>query len=479
MLRVGFSLLAAGMLGCTNGGGGELASSDIRIDGAGDSDQVESKGLQMCAGEEGQIYVVWYDDRNENDDIWLNYSLDGGRTWSPSPLKINHAEANATSPAVGCDGNRVFVAWEDDRDGELENHNIYFNYSVNAGQSWQSEDQLLENDSEGRSMSLGPQVAVWNNRVYVAWFDSLNGAYDIYVASSQNDGASFQQPVRVDSDQAGSAYSAYPQLLTSETGTVYVAWEDSRDELSDIYFAYSQDYGASFSGDIRLDGGDAAGAADSYSPQLATDGEQVFAVWHDGRHGENRDIYMNWSDNSGGTWLGSALRVETDGEGFSDSLYPKVVAFQGSAYFTWQDARIGTGYDIYTRSFREGEFTDEVDQRLDLGDAAGYSNALRPQIAMGENGLVVAWEDRRFDTRGEGYNDIFYNYSLDQGLTYAADDLRVDSVEKGSKFANELAIAVQRQRLLAVWRDGRRGNADIFFHGMKVGKEAEFLVVEQ
>ena len=349
---------------------------------------------------------------------------------------------------------------------------------MNAGQTWQGDDLLLETDDAGRTMSLGPQVAVWNNRVYVVWFDSANGAYDIYCASSSDDGETFGEPVRVDSDKAGSAYSAYPQLLVSESGTVYVAWEDSRDELSDIYFSYSQDFGATFAADFRLDGGDQPGSSDSFSPKLAAVGESVFAVWHDDRHGDNRDIYMNWSSNGGGTWQSSAVRVETDGEGFTDSIYPQIAAFDGKAHIAWQDARTNAGYDIYYRGFADGAFLSEQDMRLDLGDGAGYSNSLNAQVAIGENGLVVAWEDRRYDSGGEGYNDVYYNFSMDQGATFNYEDLRVDNVERGSKFANELLIAVQRQRLLAVWEDGRRGNSDIFFHGMKVGKEAEFLVVE-
>ena len=470
-----FSMMA--LLGCNGTGAGKAVSSDIRIDGAGDNDNIDSAGVEMCAADEGQVYVAWYDDRDGKNDIWLNYSLDGGRSWLEVPIKVNHSENGAAvDPVIGCDGNRVYVAWEDERDGELENHNIYFNYSANAGQSWEAEDQLLDGDPDGRTMSLGAQIATWNSRVYVAWFDSANGAYDIYLASSADEGESFGEPVRVDSDSPGSAYSAYPQLGVAENGNVYVVWEDSRDELSDIYFSYSGDFGASFSNDFRLDGGDDAGSNDSFSPKLAVEGSNAYVIWHDDRNGDNRDIYMNWSSDSGGTWQGEALRVDGDVAGFSDSIYPSVVAYEGSALLTWQDARNGAGYDIYHRSFLDGTFSsDEV--RLDLGDGQGYSNSLNPKTAVGENGLIVAWQDLRYDEVGEGYNDIFYNYSLDVGASFHSNDLRIDNVEAGSKFADELSVAVQRQRILAVWRDGRRGNSDIFFHGMKVGKEAEYKLV--
>jgi hypothetical protein len=98
---------------------------------------------------------------------------------------------------------------------------------------------------------------------------------------------------------------------------------------------------------------------------------------------------------------------------------------------------------------------------------------------MGENGLLVAWEDRRSDSAGEGYDDVYYNFSLDEGLTFYDEDLRVDNVDQGSKYADDITLLIQNQRLLAVWRDGRRGNSDIYFHGMKVGKEAEYIEIEK
>ena len=85
-------------IGCDGSGGANVTSSDIRIDGAGDSEQsIESLGVQMCAADRNNVYVVWHDDRNGNQDIWLNYSLDGGRSWATSPVKVNHGTANAVA----------------------------------------------------------------------------------------------------------------------------------------------------------------------------------------------------------------------------------------------------------------------------------------------------------------------------------------------------------------------------------------------
>jgi len=62
-----------------------------------------------------------------------------------------------------------------------------------------------------------------------------------------------------------------------------VAWEDWRNGEDDIYFNYSDDYGATWpTTDIRLDVGDAPGANDSENPRITSDGNgHVYVVWQD------------------------------------------------------------------------------------------------------------------------------------------------------------------------------------------------------
>jgi hypothetical protein len=315
--------------------------------------------------------------------------------------------------------------------------------------------------------------------VHVAWFDSVNGAYDIFVASSTDGGQSFAVPVRVDNDDPGAAYSAYPQIAMGG-GVVHVTWEDSRGdgtgtrEASDIYYARSDDGGRSFSGELRLDGGEADGQSDSFSPALAVEDDVVYVVWHDARNsvdGSARDVYLNVSRTGGAIWRSEALRADTDDPGAADSQYPVVTVLGGTATVAWADDRFG-GFDILSRQHGPDGWLDEAEARLDRGDAQGNDNSIYPAIASGGPGVVVAWEDRRDDQADEGYNDLYYSYGAPDWFD---GDLRLDNVESGSKYARELQLALVGERLCAVWIDGRRGNADVYFHGMKVGTEAEYV----
>lgn len=459
------------VLAC-NGKSDPLQSTDIRIDAAGEGDSIDSSDVRMCINSEGQVFVVWSDDRTGVPAIWLNRSLDAGRTWMSVPVRVSGNDAPAIAPDLACLGNMVHVVWEDQRDGVLDNHNIYYARSADRGATWSSDQILLETDEDGQTMSHGPRVVAAGDEVHVAWFDSGAGSYDIYVASSKTRGTSFAEPVRVDDDAPGSSYSSWPRIDADGEGHVYVAWEDSRDGLSDIYFALSEDSGASYGENVRLDGGDTEGSANSFSPQLSVEGEVIYVVWHDTRNGDNADILYNFSEDYGVTWPASARRLDSDEKGAADSTWPALVVHGGVAHVAWQDDRNG-GYDIFYRSMDHGlPEADEV--RLDK-DGEGFGNSLQPRIAVGESGMVVAWEDRRDDDEDAGYNDLYYNWSTDGGLTWDGEDRRLDAFEPGTKYAVDLDIAMYGGEVLGTWVDGRNGTADIYFQYVTLGESASYV----
>jgi hypothetical protein len=462
------------LLGCQ--GGAKLTSSDVRIDKAGPDDEVESTDPRMCTTPNGGVYVVWADDREGVSKVWMNRSVDRGGAWLNQAVPISGGEGNASLPDIACNADGVFVTWQDDRAGEVENGNIYYQASFDGGANWLAEAIQLDEDEDGDTNSRAPRIAAVGRRVSVTWFDSYRGGYDIFVTTA-NDGQIFAAPIRLDvTDDAGASYSAWPQIQTDGANAVYVVWEDSRNGNSDIYFAGSYDAGVRFDPDLRLDLGDMAGQFNSFSPRFAARGSRVYVVWSDERNGDARDILMNWSPNRGLTWATSAIRVDSDPLGFSNSRFPDVALDDaGAAYIAWEDDRNG-GYDVFFRRSVDGNFA-VPEERLDR-DSPGAGNSLRPRVAVQDTTVVVAWEDRRADFESVGYNDLYYNHSLDGGAVWAA-DLRIDSIEPATSYKVDLNLALDAGQIFAAWADGRRGNQDVFFHRLAVGEEAEYVRVNE
>lgn len=465
--------LAVPLAACTGSSGDLPPTEDTRVDHAGESDTSEATAPRTCLSE-GVLHVVWEEPRTGTPGVWFNSSKDGGRSWLPSDIAINHGEAPAVAADVACAGQNVYVVWEDERDGELRNHNIYAAISTDGGESFGEEDVLLDGDIEGAAMSLGPRAVAVDDQVYVAWFDNRDGAYDIRVQGSVDKGAHWlTEASRADSDEQGSAYSAWPTIGASADGVV-VAWEDSRNGANDIYASSSDDGAASFRADVRLDAGDDPGTSNSFEPRLVMDGAMAAVTWYDERNGA-RDILLNITTDAGNSWGGGdAIRVDSDNAGEADSLHPELATQSGKVFVTWQDARSG-GYDIYERTYdtAAATFSDE-EVRLDT-DADGESQSYYPKIAVDGQNIFVNWQDYREDKNAVGFNDLRYNFSGDAGKDWNADDLRINSNEPGSSYAVAASAGIVGDSFVSVWADGRKGTGDIYAAKRTLGDSSVYV----
>ncbi len=489
-------------------GPGEVPTlySEWRIDAAGDRDLIDSHSTSMCVAPNGTIYVVWIDDRDGGADVWFNRKLPGGERhegWLPTAVRVNRfTDSNVWAPQVACTDQQVHVVWEDDRDGEVESHQIYYQRSVDNGDTWLDEDRLLEEDVDGRSNSFSPQIVARDNFVYVTWYDDLNGAYDILATSSQDSGNNWNSPQRVDADETpGSAWSAHPRIAVTEDGqNVYIVWQDFRNGVgqvnagSDIYFNRSTNRGLDFSEeDIRLDGGQ-GGTASAFAPRIAAAGNEIYVVWHDNRNGAN-DVFMTYSGDAGVSWSTDSRADQTDNAGFFESLYPKVCLASGRAHVVWHDDRTQNFYRVFHIAAENGSWLG-ADQRLDAWKIDGQRGVWRfdggaesVQIACDGTNVLVAWLDTAEDAQDLGYNDIVYNFSEDNGDTWlvgAGDSTvnhdkapyRLDSMPEGAAFKRDLNIELRGTTVLAAWTDGRNGSTDIFYQQLTAGEEPVVKLTE-
>jgi len=442
---------------------------DVRVDMADPAADPDSENTQMCVDEQGDIVVLWVDDRDGVPALWMNRSTDLGVTWSPLAVRVNQGNGAVSAPTLACSNDGVFVAWEDDRHDIGGATKIYFNRSLDDGATWLVEDLPIQVGLDSDHYSLGPQIAIAGSAVYVVWFNDASGAYDIHLSSSGDRGESWSGPVRVDSDEpAGVSWSGWPTLAAAPLGKVYVAWEDSRNGAADIYFASSDNAGSSFHADIRLDSGDDAGSAHSLKPRLAADGDSVYVVWEDQRNGQGQDILLNYSGDGGVSWAGGASRLDSDNAGFFDSVDPEIVVADSKAHVVWRDNRDG-GFDVYYRQ-AIGTMGGGAEVRLDLTEAAGAGDAMGAILAIGDGEVVVGFEDARGPVQ-QGYNDLHYNHGALDG-SFAAADVRIDSLTDSSSYKTDLNLAVHGQKVFAAWTDGRYGTSDILFRAFDVGTSA-------
>jgi hypothetical protein len=434
---------------------------DIRLD-SGDPPGASSSSNPQISSNGGSIYVVWNDGRNggPGPDIYFDYSTDGGISWQVADIQLNTVTHISTRPQISSSGSNVYAVWEDYRNG---NRDIYFNYSIDNGVTWQATDIRLDTgDNPGTSESELPQISSNGSNIYVVWEDRRNSKLDIYFNYSTDNGATWQATdIRLDKgDNPGANYSTKSQVSSSGSN-VYVVWEDDRNGNSDIYFNYSTNSGVTWQATaIRIDTGDSPGANWSSEPQISSDGSNVYVVWSDQRDG-HPDIYFNFSSDNGATWQATDIRLDTgDTAGTNSSELPQINSNGSNVYVVWADYRNGNP-DIYFNYSTDGGVTWQAsDTRLDTGDTPGVGFSYDPQISSSGSNVHVVWRDSR-----NGSSDIYHNTSINAGISWKTPDERVDTGDApGANRSREPQMACLGNNAYIVWTDWRNGNPDIYFN---------------
>jgi len=426
-----------------------FVAPDVRVDS--DVPGADSSGNSHLCCNGPNVHVVWQDYRNGRPDIYYRGSADAGATWHAAERRLNTdvaGSAYASSPKLCCDGSTVYAVWGDDRNVGFD---IFFQRSEDGGRTWLAEDVRLDTDAPGSSHSAQPQICCDGQAVCVIWVDQRSGREDLYANRSLDGGTTWlADDVRIDTDTPGSAESTYPALCR-EGSNVCIVWRDLRSVAPGIYFSRSTDGGGTWLGtDLRL-----GGTGDLGVPSVCCEGSRVYAAWADARNG-SMDVFIRRSLDGGGTWQAEA-RLDTDDPGDAHSSGANVGCAGTDVYVVWSDQR-GTWEDIYLNRSTDGGVTwMPSDHRLDT-DPVGSGRSFVPEIACDGSNVYVVWHDER-----DGFRDVYLNLTIDGGLSWLANDLRLDTDAAGAASSSYPKIACDGARVYVVWSDTRDGNqSDIY-----------------
>ena len=220
------------------------------------------------------VHVVWFDNRDGNEEIYYKRSLDFGGSWG-TDIRMTNNTAISRNPSVTASGSAAHVVWEDNREGNWE---IYYKGSIDEGVNWDPDTRLTNNTAN----SWYPSVSSSGSDVHIVWSDDRDGNLEIYYKGSINKGVNWDADTRLTNN---SAASRTPSVSVSGQA-VHVVWDDRRGGASgEIYYKRSTDAGVSWIADTQLTVNFA-----SQNPSVSVSGTAVYVVWKDYRDG-NWEIY--------------------------------------------------------------------------------------------------------------------------------------------------------------------------------------------
>jgi hypothetical protein len=263
---------------------------DVRLTFANDTSDLSFGMSHTIAASGDTVHLVREEQNQGSSEIYYKRSTDGGLSWDwQQDTRITYAEGYSYYPCIALSGPVIHLVWSDTRGGNRE---IYYNRSIDRGESWVGETRLTDDPSK----SYEAVVAASGSDVHVAWVNTdLNHFWQILYKHSPDGGITWEPEYCL----SGSSVNAYNPTIAVSGSDVYVAWNDKRDGNMEIYYIKSFDNGLNWEPEMRL----TDDPADSGLPSIAVSGSSVHIAWVDARNGLNEVFYKgsvdggeNWSD---------------------------------------------------------------------------------------------------------------------------------------------------------------------------------------
>ncbi len=292
--------------------------------------------------------------------------------------------------------------------------------------------------------------------VWVAWEDAYRSRRKVYVARLAAGSASFGIPIRV---SFSSSDQRHPAIATTDSGDVYVVWQDNRNGNWDIY-GWVRPEGVSTGKEFRI----TRSRRNEVSPAIAIDHSSsacLRVAWQDNRNG-NEDIYLASTVDSIATFV--ETRVTSDAADQTDPAL--AIDGDNTAYVLWTDMRNGNT-DIYGASSMAGAGGSAW---TNVPVVTGTGDQGTPAVAVSQDSttLHMLWVDN-----SGGNSDI--RYASSEGLP-GNPVVGVD-VSDDTANADQVAPALVGSaggRVFACWQDSRHADAsgvdtDLYLAELRAG----------
>lgn len=279
---------------------------------------------------EGHLYVAWEEIRTWRDHrIYLNRSLDRGKTWATEPILVSAPEESerlAYHPEIiATPDGRVYVAWEQDEyrvkdqepPGALKRYDrvIYVNRSLDYGQTWLPKPIRLNEAGQGPAIaSSKAQLSTdQHGTVYAIWLEEEgpNRARLLFTRSTDF-GMTWSAPrVRLDLSSPVKGWLAGAEVRSDDAGHVWVLWQeiDPSSKGWQLLMNRSEDHGESWRQRATALTGPAQRGGKFRNVSLLNGMQgRLYVAW-DGGHENSQEIYFNRSTDFGATWLSREVQV--------------------------------------------------------------------------------------------------------------------------------------------------------------------------
>jgi hypothetical protein len=345
------------------------------------------------ADQYGYVHCFWTETLYADQRTIIQYARFDGETWStPNAIYVAGSDINNVSPVVDQNGT-LHIAWTEGLTGPAYYTHAPAHNAVSA-QSW---TPPLRIDIPGRTLRLRVDSKGIFHILYINQIEEPG----VFYVRSADQGATWSQPIWLDSDILPAHVPANLNFDLDETGGLHAVWfygALEQDGTPDwVRYANSLDGGETWSSPILIDQYEEGGQHDLTvaGPVMIVQGHAVHVVW---AAGEQAYRHHRYSSDAGQTWsapeqifgnlngqAGDGLAVDAAGRihFFAQIRYP-----QGIYHAHWDQGHWTLPSLIYL--ILQGDIPGEV-----MGDRI-HAHDTFPVVRAG-NQLVLTFADGHAD----------------------------------------------------------------------------------
>ncbi len=384
-------------------------------------------------------FIVWSDFSFGESEVLFKGSLDGGNSFGKT-INLSNSSGPSHNPQIAAWNDHIYVVWDDKTSG---NDEVMFAASSDFGTKFSPAINL--SNSSANSVDAKVAIPESHRNAYVVWIEqnTSTGFDDVLVRVSKDSGLTFGDVINLSNNRNGSSSNA--QLAVSYTSEhLYVTWQTIFDDgNTEVFFRHSGDGGITFDKTVNLSNSE----DQSDDQKIAVSLEYVFVVWHE--HSSTiSDIFFTRISMEG-TYLDRPANLSNNTvQSGSGAASPQIAAALERRVFVMWHETTSSGDDriVLRLSVDAGDpFVDKVI----IDDSAGALDS--SDLAAGDS-LSIVWR------RG---NDIFFRQqSLDDWSVFTQ---KINlSNNSGDSYSPQ--IAASGPKVAAVWIDGSFGsNGDIAY----------------
>ncbi len=314
---------------------GKTFTSPIKIAEHGKSlDTGGDARPQIVSNSNGDVFLAYafFKDSNWNAQINIARSEDGGNTFTdPKSLVQDSASQRFPALAIKPDGN-IFIAWIDKRLVAASNKSeqkklggsIAYSNSFDGGRTFQAE--RIANEDSCECCRIGVSLNPINQPLIAYRAIFSGGVRDQASQVILSNGPDKIRRVANDGWKTDACPHHGPAIAVSSQGTIHVAWFTQGANRSGVFYANSQNEGASYSEPMRLGKVDAS----TSRPYLLAMGKNIWLVWKE-FDGHNTAVLMKKSGDDGKTWSKEMILSQT--ADYSD--HPLLISRGNQVFLSW------------------------------------------------------------------------------------------------------------------------------------------------